>query len=108
MYLRKLELRYMKEQKEIEKLNQKQQPPWLVNNIIICYKRETNTGNDSGRKQHFLQHEETHSDIKEAYTDESKSTGRKIGFAAAFADNTRRGVLPEKASIYIAEMKAMR
>ena len=30
----------------------------------------------------------------EAYTDGSKSTGRKEGFAAAFADFTKRGALP--------------
>ena len=33
MYLRKLERRYMEEQKEIEKMNQTQQPPWFVNNM---------------------------------------------------------------------------
>ena len=45
--------------------------------------------NDSKRKQHFLQHEGNHNNNKEAYTDESKSTGRKVGFAAVFMDITR-------------------
>ena len=41
------------------------------------------TGNDSKRKQHFLQHKENHNNNKEAYTDESKNTRRKVGFAVA-------------------------
>ena len=40
----------MEEQNEIEKMNQKQQPPWLANNILFCYEGETHTGNDSERK----------------------------------------------------------
>ena len=55
-------------------------------------------GNDSERKQHFLQHKEKHSHNKEASTDGSKSTGRKAGFAA----------LPVDASIHTTEMTAMR
>ena len=35
MYLRRLEQRYVEEQKEIEEMNQTQQPPWLVNNIFF-------------------------------------------------------------------------
>ena len=38
------------------------------------------------------------------YTDRSKSIGRKVDYAAVFADTTRRGVLPEEASIHTAEM----
>ena len=49
-------------------MNQTQQLPWLVNNKII-YERETLTGNDSEKKQHFLQHKEKHTNNKEAYTD---------------------------------------
>ena len=30
----------------------------------------------------------------------SKNTGKKVGFAAVFPDTTRRGPLPEEASIY--------
>ena len=32
----------------------------------------------------------------------------KVGFAAVFADITRRGALPEEASIYTAEMTLMK
>ena len=39
-----------------------------------------------------LQHKEKHKDTKEAYTDGSKSTGRKVGFAAVFTDITRRSL----------------
>ena len=61
-------------------------------------------GSDNERKQHFLQHKEKHINMKETYTDGSKSTGRKVGFAAVFTDITRRGSLPEEASIHTAEM----
>ena len=40
--------------------------PWMVNNIIFCYDREKHTGNDSKRKQHFLEHQANHSNFKEA------------------------------------------
>ena len=59
-------------------------------NIIFCYDRENHTGNDSKRNQHFLKHKGNHSNFKEAYTGRSKSTGRKVGFAAVFA-NTEKG-----------------
>ena len=39
--------------------------------------------------------------------DGSKRTGRK-GYAAAFTDTTRRGALPEEASIHTAEMTPMK
>ena len=45
--------------------------------------------------------------MKEAYTGESKSTGREVRFAAVFTDITRRGALPEEASIHTAEMTAI-
>ena len=76
VYLRRLEQRYMEEKKEIKEMNQTQQPPWLVNNILFCYEVETHMGNESERKQHFLQHKEKHGNNKEVYTDGSKSTGR--------------------------------
>ena len=93
VYLRGLEQRYMEEQKEIEVLNQTQQPSWMVNNISFCYEGEKCFGNDNERKQHFLQHKEKHKSNKEAFTDGSKSIGRKVGFAAVFTDTTRRGAL---------------
>ena len=65
-------------------------------------------GSDNKRKQYFLQHKEKHINMKETYTDESKSTGRKVGFAAVFTDITRRGSLPEEASIHKAEMTAIK
>ena len=60
------------------------------------------------RKQHFVQYKGKHSKSKEAYMDGSKSTGRKVGYAAVFTDSTRRGALPEEASIHTAEMTAMK
>ena len=60
------------------------------------------------KKQHFFQHKENYSNNKETYTDESKSTGRELGFAAVFADIIRRGALPEETSIYTAETTAIK
>ena len=40
--------------------------------------------------------------------DGSKSIGRKVGLAAVFMDTTRRGALPEEASIHTAEMTAIK
>ena len=68
----------MGEQKEIEEMNLTQQPPWLVNNIIFCYDAEKYTRNDNERKQRFLQHKGNYSNNNEAYTDGTKSTGRKV------------------------------
>ena len=68
MYLRRLKQRYMGEQ-------------W-----------EMHTGNDWNKKQHFLQNKGNHSN--DAYKDWSKSTGRKVGFAAVFTDIARRSLHP--------------
>ena len=59
---------------------------WLIDNILFCYDGEKHTGNDSERKQQFLQHKVKHSNNKEAYTNGLKSTGKKVGFAPVFAD----------------------
>ena len=64
-------------------------PPWLVNNIIFCYDAEKYTRNDNERKQRFLQHKGNYSNNNEAYTDGTKSTGRKVGFAAVFENIAR-------------------
>ena len=55
VYLRRLEQSYMGEQMDIEEMNQTQQPPWLVNNILFCYEGDKYTGNESKKNQHFLQ-----------------------------------------------------
>ena len=72
MYLRRLEQRYMEEQKEIEEMNQTQQPPRLVSNILLCYEGGKRTGNDNESMQNFLQHKGKHGKNKEAYTIWSK------------------------------------
>ena len=92
MYLRRLEQRYMGKQMEIEEINQTQQLPWLVNNKLFCYEGDKHTGNESEKKQHFLQQKGKHGSSKEAYMDGSKSTGRKVGYAAVFTDTTRRSL----------------
>ena len=45
--LRRLEQRYMGE-------------PVLINNILFCYEGDKHIGNESERKQHFLQQKKTH------------------------------------------------
>ena len=82
-------------------MNQRQQPPWLVNNMLFCYEGDKNTGNENKRKQR------KHSNSKEAYIDGSKSIGRKIGFAAVFSDTTRKKALPE-VFIHTAEMTTIK
>ena len=64
--------------------------------MLFCYEGDKHTGNENEKNQHFLQHKEKHISSKEAYTDESKSTGKKVGYAA----------LPEEASIHTAEITA--
>ena len=98
----------MREQKDIEEMNQIQQSPWLVNNKLFCYKGDEHPRNESEKRQHFLQHKEKHSSSKKAYTDGSKSTGRKVGCAAILTDITRKGSLPEEASIHTTEMTILK
>ena len=54
--MRRLEQRYMEKQKE---MNQTQQPPWMVNNVIFCYDREKHTGIDSGKNSTSYNTKET-------------------------------------------------
>ena len=62
-----------------------------INNLLYCYEGNNYTGNESEKKQHFQQN-------KEAYTDRSKSTGRKVGYAAVFIDSTEDGHFQKKSS----------
>ena len=43
----------MGEQKEREEMNQTQQPPWLVNNILFCYEGDKHTQNESEKNNTF-------------------------------------------------------
>ena len=89
----------MEEQKEIEEINQTQQPSWLVK-ILFCSEGETHTQGIAARENT----KENRSNKKEAYTDRSKNTGRKVGFTAEFTGITRTVALPEEASIHTAEI----
>ena len=95
---RKLKQKSIKEQREVKE-NHPAQRLWLLNNKHFCYGGESPINNDNEIKQHFLQHKK-HKNTKEAYTDRSKSTGRKVGFATVFTDFTRRGILPEEVFIH--------
>ena len=107
VHYRLLEKRYMEVQKDIEKNNMQQLPPWTANNITFCYEGE-NTPKKLEKRQHFLQHKSKHQKEKEVYTDGSKNPGKKVGLAAVFEDTTRRGTLPEESSIHTAEMTAIK
>ena len=98
----------MGEQKKIEEINQTQPSPLLVNDILFCYEGDKHTGNESEKKQHFLQHKEKHSSSKKAYTGGSKNTEREVGYTVVFTDSSRRGAHPEETSIHTAEMIAMK
>ena len=50
----------------------------------------------------------TTNEIINIYYDKPIILGMKVGYAAVFTDITRRGSLPEEASIHIAEMTAMK
>ena len=63
-------------------MNQTQLFPCL---LWFCYEGETHTRNDE-----IKQHKEKHRNNKEAYIDESKSAGQKVGFATVFVDIIRK------------------
>ena len=69
--------------------------------LLVRTKRKNNIN-------YKLQHKERHKNTIEAYTDGSKTIGRKVGFAAIFTDITRREALPEEVSIHTAEMKVIK
>ena len=94
----------MGEQMEMEEMNQTQLLTWLINNILFCYEGNKQTGNESEKKQHFLEHKGKHCSSKEAYTNGLKRTERKLGFAVVFASITRKRALPEEATIHTAEV----
>ena len=78
----------------------------IKNNILFCYKGDKNTGNESEKKQHFLQHKLKRGSSNEAYKEHRKKS--RVLYAAVFTVPTRRGALPEEASIYTTEMTAIK
>ena len=62
--------------------------------------------NDNEKKQHYLQ-KKNPKITKEAYSDRSKSMGKKVGIAAVFRDINRKGALLEEASIHTAKMTSI-
>ena len=80
----------------------------MKNNLLFCYEGDKHTGNESKRKQHFIKHKGKHGSSKEAYIDGSKSTGRKVGYAAVLTDTTRKEALPEEAFIHTAKNTAIK
>ena len=77
----------------------------MVNNILFCYEGDKHTGNDSEKKQHFLQDKVKHSSSKEAYTDGTKNIGRKVGYGSVFTDSIRRGTLPKEVRLPFTQLK---
>ena len=56
--------------------------------INMCYEEETRRM--AARESSISYNYRNHSNSKEAYTDGSKSTGRKVGFLAVLMDIIRR------------------
>ena len=54
VHIRKVEQRYMKEQRKIEKNYLAQQLPYLLNHIYFCYDEELLTNSHNEKKQYFL------------------------------------------------------
>ena len=80
----------------------------MVNNIFFCYEGETHTWHDSEKTQSFLQDKEKYGNNKKAHTDGLNIMGRKVGFAALFADIVKREALPNEASILTDKITALR
>ena len=90
VYLKRLE-KYIWKNKKDRRDEPDAATSMVGNNILFCYEEEKHARHDLERKQHFLQHKGKHSNNKQVYTDGSKRTGRKVGFAAVFTDITRKG-----------------
>ena len=60
------------------------------------------------KKTTLLKAWKKYKNTKETYTEESKSIGKKVGFAAVFFDITKRGALSEEVFICTAEMIAIK
>ena len=59
-----------------------------------------------GKRKHLLQ--EKHKNTKEAYIDESRNIGKKVGCVMVFLDITRNEILPEEASYHTIEITAIK
>ena len=106
MYLRRLEQGIWKEKRErMDEANTTR--PLLVNNIYSVMK-EKNTQGITERESSISYNTKKHNNNKEPYMDRSKSTERKVSFAAVFRDITSREALLEEASIHTAEMTAIK
>ena len=82
-----------------------QHPSWLLNSLFLCYKWYLPL-NTKIEKKDTIQHKEKHKNNKEAYTNGSKSIGKKSGFAAKLF--IRKGTMFEEASIHTAEMSVIK
>ena len=85
-----------------------EKPPWKLLKIQICTFLEVSKQStpEYEARQYFLEHKKEHSGLH-VFTDGSKSSGG-VGYAAVFPNNMLYGKLVTTASIYTAELYAIK
>ena len=74
-----------------------------MNNPHFCYEWDSSTNNDNEKNDTFYS-KKKNIKIPKKLTDGSKSMRRNVDFAGVFTDITRKGALPEEATIPTAKM----
>ena len=85
-------------------------PPWTLKTINICLKGATSHRNTNANiiRGKFMEHNEAHHRrTQHIYTDGSK-INNKVGYAAVTPYGTIRGSLPDSASVFTAELHALK
>ena len=85
-------------------------PPWKLDNINMCFEGINNSKSSSSSlviQQEFRNHLYKHYKSNYCYTDGSK-TQNKVGYAAVFGHKKIKRALPKEASIFTAELMAIR
>ena len=107
-HLKELCLEYQVEMPSILRNSVSEVPPWTLSNIQLCPYYETGKRGLSEKelRANFLAHLEEHPS-QHIYTDGSK-TNAGVGFAAIFPNIVKSGNLTQEASIFTAEMYAIK
>ena len=93
---------------EIEENHQTQKPLWLLNNTFFCYDGQSPTKNGNDKKTSSFSITKNIK-ITNKFTElGQRAQEHRKKFAKIFLDITRRGALSVEASIYKAEMTAIK